>query len=144
MKVSENFTVQEFVPKSLYDRFGDKAIWYVSPWQIEIAEIVRKHFGGRPMTINNWSFGGILHNRGTRLPYWGGTRNVSQHKFKAAIDFSIKGVSSYIIYQEIINNPVIFQSIGAIEHIDHTPTWNHIDCRQRIHPNEIQIVKPSK
>lgn len=141
MKISQNFHVEEFVPKSLVDRFGVEvcARNFISQWQIDTAEAIRKYFGV-PVTINDWKWGGRLHNRGTRSPYAKVGASYSQHKMKCALDFNVKGWSSDDVWNEIrwLKEVAVITTIEAKEF---TPTWTHIDCR-RTGLNHIFIVKP--
>jgi hypothetical protein len=62
MKVSQNFILQEFVPKPIFDRFGNQAIRFVDPQLIDIAQFLRNRYG-KPMHANNW-------HRSTSERFW--------------------------------------------------------------------------
>lgn len=167
MKLSEltdKFIVQEFVPKNVYNLFGDSSIRFLNPQIVIIADCVRNYFD-RPVTINNWYWGGALENRGYREPLLGlnkrdsgisnhfinpNDRRLSRlgaywsaHKSGCAIDISISGITPLEINQEIIDNSELFMRYGltALEDVRYTPTWNHISC-QWTGSDEILILKP--
>lgn len=131
MKVSKNFYVQEFVHPVYMSTFKRSAGWYVSQWQIETAEFVRSFFGHKSMTINDYLWGGILKNRGTRPPNSQVGSYYSQHKMAMAIDFNIEGYAAEDLYNAIIDNQKQFikRGITTIESLKYTPTWIHLDGR---------------
>jgi hypothetical protein len=144
-ELTDHFYLDEFVPRKLVQVYGNNARWFVSDWQIIVAEFIREYFGGRPMTINNWYRGGRLHNRGTRTPNTTVGSLYSQHKLAMAIDFSIKELSSPEIYDRILADQKSFLLMGitTMEHIAFTPTWIHIDGRNT-GLDELFIVRPRK
>jgi hypothetical protein len=142
-KISPNFSLEEFVPKELFQQFGDKSIWFIDKRIIDIAEAIRNRFG-KAVTINNWHVGGQLNNRGFRMPDTSVGGKLSQHKFGRAIDVNVAGVTVKEVYDDIVNNySGIYQKLGVttLEDIAFTPTWTHIDCRNT-GLNNILIVKP--
>lgn len=143
MKVSNNFFLTEFVPKNIYEQFGEKSIWFVDPRIITIAQFVRDTFG-LPVTINNWWDGGQYNESGYRTPHTKTGGDLSQHKFGRAVDIKIDGMQPKEIYDHILSHENIFTAVGvrAIENIISTPTWVHLDCRNTIDPTKILIVNP--
>jgi len=143
MKVSNSFHIQEFVPKEIYDKFGEKSIWFVRQDLIELAQFIRDYFG-RPMTINNWHKGGKFNERGYRTPDSTTGSKYSQHKLSGAIDFNIEGMTSNEVRSLILADSKRFLShnLTTLEHEDYAPTWVHADMRTT-NLNSILIVKPS-
>lgn len=41
MRISTNFDIREFVPKSIWDKYGINSVWFISPKIIEIAEFYK-------------------------------------------------------------------------------------------------------
>lgn len=142
MKISTYFRIEEFVPRELHAKFGDKSIWFIDRGTILLADFIRDRFG-KSMTINNWHSGGSFNNRGFRMPdaAIGGT--LSQHKFGKAIDFNIAGVTPQEVYKDIIDNADMYMKAGAttVEDIVFTNGWTHID-RRYTNQQTILIVKP--
>lgn len=143
MKITNNFYLQEFVPKILYNNFVEKSIWFIDPKIVKIAEFFRKRFG-KSMYINNWLFGGTFEQRGFRYPNSDVGSWLSQHKFGRAIDFNIRGFTSDEIRDDIFSNESLYFNIGitAVEHGDYAPTWVHIDIRPS-DDDKILIIKPN-
>lgn len=142
MKVSENFTLQEFVDKATYGRYGDKSIWFIDKRIVALAQFMRSRFKASA-TINNWDSGGVLQYRGFRprdctVGAWN-----SQHRFGRAIDININGTTPDELRQDIVNNFSIYSKFGVttIEDGAFAKTWCHIDLRWN-ESTELLIVKP--
>ena len=128
---SKYFKIQELVSENVYKKYGEKAWEFIDTRLIKVLDLLREHFG-KPVTINNWCFGGTLHQRGLRAnkdeivtskkDYY-----ISQHCLGKAVDFNVKGLSAQEVYQEILDNKDKFYLISRIENIKDTPTWVHID-----------------
>lgn len=140
MKVSEDFILQEFVDPETYKRFGDKSIWFIDPKIIDIAQLIR-NLTHKPVTINNWEWGGVYKESGLRSLTTTTGAKYSQHKYGRAIDIKVEGMSVQEVYNIIMQNIEIFRAVGltTIEDIDKTPTWLHLDVR--FNNNELQIVE---
>lgn len=150
MKISSHFYIQDFVPKIIWTQFGEKALWYITPFQVNYAELLRNRFG-KPVIVNTWHSGGSLENRGTRLPNCEIGGNLSQHKYKMAIDTNVIGISPEEVAKDIIDNFTIYSKVGltTIEDVKFTTGkvegdlqgWNHGDGRWT-NQNTLLIVKP--
>jgi hypothetical protein len=69
----------------MYARFGDKAIRYIDPRLIAVLNVIRDYVG-KPMTINNYKFGGNRTESGIRLGGGSHYRQFSAHSFGMAFD----------------------------------------------------------
>lgn len=146
MKVSKNFSIQEFCPPEVFNAYGTSSTWFIQPQLIVLAQFIRDYFAAA-MTINNWDRGGILKERGYRVPSSTTGSKVSQHKRGAAIDFNIKGLSADEVRKRILNDQATFlaQGLTTIEDEDYSPTWVHCDTRYRLgNPDKILIVRPAQ
>lgn len=149
-KISTHFYVQDFVPKIIFTQFGERAIWFISPFMINHAELLWTRFG-KQVIINNWKDGGVLENRGYRTPDSAVGGKLSQHKLKCAIDTNVVGVSPEEVDKDIQDNFSIYSKCGltTIEDIKATTGlqaydvkgWNHADCRTT-NMSTLLIVKP--
>lgn len=142
MKLGTYFRLEEFIPKEVYNRFGDNSIWFVDKRIIDLANFVRSRFG-KSMTINNWHSGGNLNNRGFRTPDSAVGGQFSQHKFGRAFDFNIAGVTPQEIYKDLLANSSLYIKAGltTAEDIAYTPNWTHFDIREHKEQG-LKIVKP--
>lgn len=130
MSVSKNFILQEFVSEELYKRWGDKAVWFLRPEMIQLAQFYRDYFGAS-VTVNNWHTGGNFNYRGFREPSCTVGASMSQHRFGNGFDCNIKGVSPDEAREEIINNQEAFMAAGltTLEDGRIAKTWIHSDLR---------------
>lgn len=130
LKISPNFYLHEFVPRIIYNKYGNNAVWFIRPELIKLADFIRNWFG-KPMYINNWYWGGPMQNRGYRTPNTTIGSLYSQHKMGAAIDFNIKDLHPDKIRQEILDNEQVFMGAGltTLEDGAFAPTWVHADIR---------------
>lgn len=142
MKVSENFTLQEFIDRETYQRFGANSIWFIDQRIITIAQLVRDRFGV-PVTINNWITGGKYNLSGFRPPSTKIGASLSQHKFGRAVDLKLKGVDPVELSQDIQENFEIYKKVGltTIENVEKTPSWLHADARWH-NEETLKIVNP--
>ena len=142
MNVSRSFILQEFVPKSVFDYFGDYAVNFIDPKLIALAQFIRDTFG-KVVIINNWHTGGQYSESGLREHYTTTGAKFSQHKFGRAIDIKIPGLLPSEIYTHILANEKLFLDAGltTMENIAATLTWNHLDIRKQT-SDKIVIVNP--
>lgn len=124
------FKTQEFVPKTIYQQYGENSNWFVDPRLKKLANVTRKFFN-KPVTINNWHNGGQYNERGFREPGTGTGASLSQHRFGRAMDFTVAGMTPVQVYNTILANEKLFMDNGltTMERIEDTPTWNHFDIR---------------
>lgn len=131
---SKYFKIQELVSKRVYDKYGDNSWMFIDTKLIKVIDLLREHFN-KPITVNNWLWGGNLEQRGlrTNMDHLVKTKTeqdklyVSQHILGKAVDFNVKGLSVEEVYSEIIKNKDKFYLISRIENVKCTPTWIHID-----------------
>lgn len=129
---SKYFKIQELVSEAVYKKYGDKSWEFIDTKLIKVLDLLREHFN-RPITVNNWCFGGNLQQRGLRANKDELVANkkdyyISQHCLGKAVDFNVKGMTAQEVYEEIVANKDKFYLISRIENIKDTPTWVHIDC----------------
>ena len=84
---------------------------------------VRKYYG-RPVTVNNWYWGGKFNSRGWREQNDQDGATLSQHKFGRAVDFDV-----YQIPAEEVRNDIRKGKFPLITCIERDVSWVHIDVR---------------
>ena len=129
--VSKYFKIQELVSEAVYKKYGEKSWEFIDTKLIKVLDLLREHFN-KPITVNNWLWGGNLQQRGLRANKDELVANkkdyyISQHCLGKAVDFNVKGLSAQEVYDEILRNIEKFYLISRIENIKDTPTWVHID-----------------
>lgn len=143
MKVSANFSLQEFIDPETFKKFGDQSIWFLDQKIIHIAQFMRERFK-LPVTINSWHTGGTFQFRGFRPPACTVGATLSQHRFGRGIDCNVDGVFPRDVAKDIIQNFSTYKKYGltTIEDPGATETWSHIDVRNNNNSENLLIVKP--
>jgi hypothetical protein len=128
--IAPNFRIEEFVPQIVFEKWGERSIWFVDPSVIIIAQFIRRRFN-KPVTLNNWHANGLLQNRGFRTAETHVGAAMSQHRFGRAADVSVTGINPHDLADDIRTNFAEYNAIGltTIEDPNHTPTWLHYDVR---------------
>ena len=62
---SKYFKIQELVSEAVYKKYGDKSWEFIDTKLIKVLDLLREHFN-KPITVNNWLWGGNLQQRGLR------------------------------------------------------------------------------
>jgi hypothetical protein len=105
---------------------------------LRLIDNIREQFG--PMTINDWSWGGVYHFSGWRSPGCDTGAKLSQHRFGRAVDMKpINGtISAKEIRADIINWQHLpeWKDIGGFE-MD--KSWLHVDVRARDLADQINL-----
>lgn len=131
MKLSNNFYLQEFVPKYIFSKYKENSTWFIDNRVVALAQFVRDRYK-KPVYINTWhtTKEGSFQYRGFRpsnCPY-GAAK--SQHKLGQAFDFHLD-MPLTEVFSDIILHKEKFLSKGlrAIESIEKSRTWIHLDVR---------------
>ena len=138
MRLTPNFFLQEFVPKSIYKKYGNFCIKFLDDRVIHLTQSIRDHFN-KPLFVNTWHLkvSGGNHFRGLRQFNCKVGSALSQHKYCRAVDFHIENLSPIEIQEELIKNTIKFKELGLnrMENVEKTPTWNHCDIAWTFSPN---------
>lgn len=134
MKISKNFYSEEFLPKELHKYINDKGLnpmWYIDKDMVDFCEWLKEECNGAKITINDWKWKGQYNYSGFRGPKDIGAE-LSQHKFKDAIDIKVEGYTIAQLREIMIANFMFLNKsfgISTIEKVEKTPTWLHVDKR---------------
>jgi hypothetical protein len=166
MKISQNFDVREFVPKHIYDAFGENSTWFVNPKAVRVAEFYKAFFttyfknkmgNDKVKTvlvmINNWHTGGQKQWSGLRTAKCTEGAENSQHRYMNAFDCELivvmsdgsqKEVDYKEIHQVIKDNEKEFMANGVtrLEDVSIANGWLHTDFAWVYDQKNILIVKP--
>ena len=146
MKVAPNFDIREFVPKQIWERYGEKSVWFIRPQIINIAQFIRERYD-KPVRLNSWHYAKdgvpVFNERGFRLPDTETGSKYSQHKQGNAGDLDVRGMTADEVREDILANKQVFMDLGltTLESGEYAPTWVHFDCRTT-NMDEILIVRP--
>lgn len=146
MKLTKNFTLREFVPKSIYEKYGEYAMRYIDSRLANGAQLVRDHLHAYfvkegsdivdlRMIINNESRDESGYRK---LDSKTGSLE-SQHKFGRAIDFEVHvkyangswGHLASLEVQRVITLPEIWKYLRTYWTSMEKGTigWTHLDMR---------------
>ena len=134
MKISENFISEEFLPQSVHDSIVSRGLdprWFIDEDLVKFCEWMKAKCGGAKFVINDWKWGGSYQYSGFRGPKDIGAE-LSQHKFKQAIDIKVDGFTPDQLRKIVVDNfNYVNKNFGitTIEKTSFTPTWFHIDKR---------------
>jgi len=130
-KVTSNFYVDEFMHPTAYKLLGKLSARLINNNIYVIMQELRNDIG-KPITVNNWVYGGRFKNRGLRLPFSTVGAWRSQHKLGNACDFHVKDFSPLQVYDFIMQNEDKYLNLGLTRMEDPriTRTWLHIDCKK--------------
>lgn len=143
IKISDNFFLDEFVSREIYQSRPDRGRSFLDPRIIWACQWLRD-VTGRPVRLNNWWDGGKLQERGHRNWSTKTGATWSQHKFGRAGDVSVDGMTPRKVVELIRQHEKFFVGNGWITTLEDpafTPTWTHLDCRWT-GLDRILIVKP--
>lgn len=127
--VDTTFVIQEFVPRKVYELWGEKSIWFVDPRIILFAQWLKDKTGST-VTINDWCFEGKYQYSGFRPPDCRTGAKLSDHRFGRAIDVKVKNWDPEDVRQLIRDNwSYLFHHYGVTTIELDTPTWTHVGFR---------------
>ena len=124
-----SFIIQEFVPRRVYEVWGEKSIWFINPNMIRFAQWLKDRTGST-VIINDWCFGGSYQFSGLRPFDCKIGARLSQHRFGNAIDVKVKGWDAEDVRNLIIEHwKFLHETFGLTTMELDTPTWTHVDFR---------------
>lgn len=147
MKLSKNFSTEEFIHPDIIMKLGDiRASNLVNVYLIKSVQTIRDRFG--PTTING-SFGGKeFINSGLRkanfYKNWTGTikESYSTHLWGNTSDLKFKEVTPIEVYEYILADHNKFPFIVRMENAHKTKTWLHIECGKFRNGSIIEVFNP--
>jgi hypothetical protein len=126
MYTCDHFSIHELVPRSVYEKRGEKAWQLLDERLLITLDRLRKRYGST--TVNNWYWGKDREWSGLRTkesPYYS---PFSQHTFGRAADCLFANISADEVRQDILASPndSAFEYIGSLEL---GVSWLHFDVR---------------
>ncbi len=138
MKLTNNFYLQEFVPRDFYNENQEGSLKFIDKRIVSACQFIREKIG-KPITINNWLNGGERQFSGLRPFVCNVGVMYSQHKYGRAADLKCEGMNGEELRQVVKRYwEDLKQYITTIE--ADTENWLHIDCRWTDNPDELLIV----
>ena len=130
MKLTRNFSLQEFVPGFMYEEYRASARWFLNQGLVIGMQKLRHHFGAS-VIVNTWHNGGELNYRGYRPPDCEVGAYFSQHKRGNAVDFNVRGMTSDEVFDCCLRHEDTLLEYGftTIENKEIATSWTHLDMR---------------
>lgn len=130
VRLSDDFIIQEFVPREVFEIFGTKSSWFIDIRIVHVCQYLRD-LTQKSLTVNNWYWDGSYNNSGFRKADASIGAIMSQHKYGRAADIKIEGLDPKEIEQIVYDNWIELRRLGlsTIEKVSSTPTWMHLDVR---------------
>lgn len=99
--IKKYFCVQELVSPEVFNKYGETSWQFICPRLLRTILWVRTNLD-KPLTINNWKWGGPFTQRGLRentsdivsKKTKSGRMYLSAHTMGKAVDFDVKGMSA--------------------------------------------------
>lgn len=147
MRLTEHFTLKEFVSPAIYRRWGRKSIIFIDSRLPDATEGVRK-LVGKPAIINGGYGKHAFKHSGFRSFLVKHFSWYSQHRFGRAIDIKFKYIMTKDAYKIIMDNQKLVRELGftTIEDIRDTPSWIHLDMRYNYNQpdDKLKVVRAGK
>lgn len=135
----KNFSLQELVPPTTFDRLGEGAWNLLSEPALRSLQAIRDRFG--PVTVNDWHRGGLYRESGFREMNTTTGAPKSAHKRGEAFDLKFPEYTVREVYDYILDNSHEFPYIRRMENIESTRTWLHFDVVEHTGKG-IRVFKP--
>lgn len=105
-KIKNYFCIEELVSKKVFDKHGQRAWKFICPRLLYTLLVIREELD-RPMTINNWKWGGKFSQRGLRSNlgyiFYSMFKKrrlyLSGHVLGKAVDFDVEGMTAIEVRQ---------------------------------------------
>lgn len=138
MKVSSNFSLEEFVHPAIFKRVGDRSLDFLHPLLIPTIQALRDKFGS--VTVNDWLWKGKFKNSGLRLPLGELGASMSSHKFGCAADCKFSDVEPIEVQTYVVRHQKEFPNIVRLENALVTKTWLHVEVG--IRHGSVKVFNP--
>jgi hypothetical protein len=139
-KLSQYFEAHELVSPQVYDIYGNDSFQFLHTDLLECLLIIRKELD-RPITINNWFWGGEFTQRGLRdnltpifkSKFENNRLYLSGHVLGMAIDFDVKGMTANEVRNWLAESDYLFPCKIRLERKlkGKFINWVHLDVKSQ-------------
>lgn len=147
-RLKKYFETHELVGPHTHKKHGRRAWKFFSTDLLHALLIVREGIG-KPITINNWYWGGKFSQRGLRSNLQNLVRQMflsfklylSGHVLGEAVDFDVEGMTAEEVRQWIIDHEYLFPMQIRLEHKKNGKPikWTHMDVIQEEHNPQVYL-----
>lgn len=136
--IQKYFDIRELVDQKTYAKWGQRSWQFLCPRMLHTLLIIREGID-KPITANNWQWGGNFDERGLRT----NTNNImhnktiegklylSAHIMGKGVDFDVKGMTADQVRTWIVDHADLFPYKIRLENkiikTGKTITWVHLD-----------------
>lgn len=138
MKKAEHFKIYELVPPSVYEKYGERAWWFIDESLIALIDAMREQFGSA--TINDYKWGGKYSQSGFRTAESQYYNPFSQHAMGRAVDLKFRDYTANEVRAAMLINPEKWLKICPSITLEEDVSWVHVDVRNG--DNCIRTFKP--
>jgi hypothetical protein len=131
--IKDYFCIQELVDKDVYDKYGEAAWKFLDKDALACLLVIREGLD-KPMSVNNWKYGGQFSQRGLRHNMSSLVKNkkriyLSAHIFGKAFDFDVASMTAVEVREWIVANADLFPCKIRLErNMNGKPIkWVHFD-----------------
>jgi len=131
--IKDYFCIEELVDKTVFNKYGQSAWKFLDKEALQCLLIVREGLG-KPMSVNNWKYGGKFSQRGLRHNMSNLVKNktrlyLSAHIFGKGFDFDVAGMTAVEVRKWIVDNADLFPCKIRLErNMKGEPiSWVHLD-----------------
>jgi len=129
--IKQKFHISEFVGPQVYKKYGDDAWKFIDIRLLQTIDVLR-YWIDKPITINNYYWGGSFKQRGLRTnlgsifmgKFKKGILYLSAHVLGKAVDFDVQGMTAIEVRNWIVANQKIFPFKIRLET---GVNWVHLD-----------------
>lgn len=136
--IKDYFNIKELVDPDVYSKYGESSWRFIDKNLLDCLLVVREGIG-KPISINNWSYGGNYTQRGLRhnmSPLVASKNRIylSAHIFGKAVDFDVSGMTAIEVRKWIVDNQEKFPCKLRLErNLNKKPiSWVHLDIMSDI------------
>lgn len=133
MRLTKNFYLNEFIPQSVLNQYGNSSIWFIDFKIVLISQFIRDYFN-KPTYVNGIFEDVFYDESGFRSPYSNIGTYFSQHKFGRAADIKVLDHSPFevktCIKTEFKSMHSKFRELGLTTMEKDTHSWTHFDVRR--------------
>ena len=147
-ELKKYFKIYELVGPQTYKKHGERAWRFFSTDALLMLLITRENLK-RPMTINNWFWGGPFSQRGLRTNIQNLFRQITKsfklylsgHVLGEAFDFDVEEMTAEEVRQWVLENQHRYPSKIRMEHLKNGKpiNWVHMDAIQEEHNMKVHL-----
>ncbi len=127
------FALHELVCDHIYEKYGETAWQFIDPRLKITIDWIREKLD-KPITINNYGFGGLDTQSGVRCNMCNlvksktdkGQVYMSAHCTSNAVDFSVEGMTAEEVRNWLVRNQ---EDLSYPIRLESGVDWVHLDCR---------------